>query len=491
MSQAGKSLTRRLLIGLVLVSIAYWTVIASLTIRDSIYEVDELFDVHLAQTALALLRVTDPDESDPVSIAGQSEEQTLSDVFTQWPELPQRMAQARAGLGNPDQPRGVMAPAITGSIFSMYQQYEKNLRYQVWGGDGKLLLRSVNAPAEAMTQKDGYSESGDADGMVWRHYAVWDMHHHFHIVVSEAHDLRNRLMRRISLHMVAPLALGLPVLVLLLWLSIQQALRPLGVLTREIQGRKPDNLVPLDTDAALAEVRPLVLALNELLLRVTDTLEGERRFTSNAAHELRTPLAAIQAQLHVVRNAENAGEREQALGQLQRGIERGIRLVGQMLVLARLDPDQPLPDSVALNLGDIAQTVCADLAPLALQRKQTLELQVEPGLAPLAGNADMLSMLMSNLIDNAIRYTPQGGHIEVRVGSCPTGLRFQVSDDGPGIPADQRERVFDRFYRLDGQDQPGTGLGLAICQRIAELHNARMTLADGLNGRGVSASVLF
>ncbi len=486
------SLSRRLLVGLVVVSFAYWAVVAGLTIRDSIDEVYELFDVHLAQTALALLRVTDPDEGDPVTLPERAQAPALSEIFTQWPDLSQRLAKARTAAPNK---RGPSAPAlpvvVAGTIRSMQAEYEQSLRYQVWSGAGILLLRSTNAPTGPMAEIDGYSETIDPEGNAWRHFSVLDMHRHFRVIVSEAHNLRTHLVRRIALHVVSPLALGLPVLIILLWFSINRGLNPLGVLTREIQTRKPDNLVPLDPGSAPGEVRPMVLALNGLLQRVSDSLEGERRFTSNAAHELRTPLAAIQAQLHVANQADSDAERQHAMKQLQRGVERGIRLVGQMLTLARLDPDQPLPDARPVNLGEIAEAVCAELAPLALQREQTLELVVEPGLPQLSGNADMLSMLISNLVDNAIRYTPRGGHIDVALSHYLFGLMIEVSDDGPGIPAAQRERVFERFYRIAGQDQPGTGLGLAICRRIAELHNARLTLTEGPQHRGVTASIFF
>lgn len=486
-----QSLSRRLMVGLVIVSFAYWAVIAWLTISDSIDEVYQLFDVHLAQTALAVLHVADPGGTDPVVLASRVPAPRFREIFTQWPEILERFAAVPGGANTPSRPGSAAAPMVTGSIPSMHQEYEKNLRYQIWNGDGILLLRSANAPTVSMTEQDGYSETLDAEGRTWRHYAVWDMQRHFHIVVSEAYDLRNHLVRSIALHVASPLALGLPVLIVLLWFSINRGLNPLGVLTREIQIRKPDNLLPIDASSAPGEVRPMVLALNELLQRVAQTLEGERRFTSNAAHELRTPLAAIQAQLHVARYADNEAEREQSMEQLQRGVERGIRLVGQLLTLARLDPDQPLPDPQLVNFGDIAEAVCAELAPLTLQRDQTLELQVEPNLAKLSGNADMLSMLLSNLIDNAIRYTPRGGHINVAVSHYLFGLMFEVSDDGPGIPKAQRERVFERFYRIASQDQAGTGLGLAICRRIADLHNARMTLTEGPDNRGVTVSVFF
>jgi two-component system sensor histidine kinase QseC len=475
-------------LGLIAVSLSYSAVIAWLTVRDSVDEVYELFDVHLAQTALALLRVTDPDDQDPVMVPNRVEEPALGEIFNQWPELSQRLAMKRAASSPSDSAPAVI---VTGSIHSMHQQYEKNLRYQVWSGNGSLLLRSANAPDLAMTPLDGYSETTDAEGRVWRHFGVWDMHRDFRILVSEAHELRNRLVRNIALHVVSPLALGLPVLILLLWFSINRGLDPLGVLTREIATREPANLTLLDEQSAPWEVRPMVLALNQLLLRMTHTLDGERRFTANAAHELRTPLAAIQAQLYAARKAENAVERERAMDQLQRGVERAIRLVGQMLTLARLDPEQALPDVQPVGLGEVAQAVCAELAPLALQRNQTLELDVQSDLPTVHGNADMLSMLLSNLVDNAIRYTHSGGHIDVSVRLDESGLLMQVTDDGPGIAPSQRERVFDRFYRIAQQDQPGTGLGLAICSRIAELHHARITLADRAAGPGLSVQVSF
>ena len=485
------SLSRRLLVGLVIVSFAYWSVVAWFTLRDSVDEVYEMFDVHLAQTALALLRVVDPDETDPVTIPDRVQPPTLTEIFSQWPRLPERPSKPRSDAVSPGASNSASAPTVTGSTRSIQREYEKTLRYQVWSGDGILLLRSANAPPNSMADQDGYSETTDPQDRTWRHYGVWDKDRHFRIVVSEAHDLRNHVVRSIVLRVAGPLALGLPVLIVLLWFSINRGLNPLGVLTREISKRKPDSLVPLDASIAPGEVRPMVLALNELLLRVSHTIEGERRFTSNAAHELRTPLAAIQAQLHAVRRADSATERKQGLEQLQRGVERSSRLVGQLLTLARLDPDQAVPDSGLVNFGELAEAVCAELAPLALQREQTLELAVEPDLPKLPGNADMLAMLLSNLVDNAIRYTPRGGRIDVALSQYLFGLMIEVSDDGPGIPASQRDRVFERFYRIANQDQPGTGLGLAICRRIADLHKARMTLTEGPNQRGVTASVFF
>ena len=485
-----------MLVTLLIATFAYWAVITWLTVRDSVDEVYELFDIHLAQTALALLRVTDPDDRDPRVIPRLAESPKLSEIFAHWPELPARLLASRTPSETTEAPGEPFQTVVTGSvakgsIHSLHDEYEKRMRYQVWSGEGRLLLRSANAPDTVMAEEDGFSKATDREGQVWRHYGVWDEHHDFRIVVGEAHDLRNQLVRNISLHVVSPLVLGMPVLIFLLWFSISRGLNPLKVLTREIETRKPENLMPLDSDAAPREVRPIVIALNELLRRMTSGLENERQFTANAAHELRTPLAAIQAHLHAVRGAEGDVERMRAMDQLQRGVERGIRLVGQLLTLARLDPEQSLRDVQPVSLGEVAETVCAQLAPLALQRDQTLELHVEPNLPSPPGNADMLSMLLSNLLDNAIIYTQRGGHIGINIDRCTGGVLMEVCDDGPGIPAAQRKTVFERFYRIAGQNQPGTGLGLAICQRIAELHSARITLSVGLNDRGVIARVVL
>ncbi len=486
--QRRHSLSRRLLLGLIAVSFCYSGVIAWLTVRDSVDEVYELFDVHLAQTALALLRVTDPDDQDPVMVPGRADAPALGEIFKPWPDLPERLAKSHPSSGPA---ATASSPVVAGSMHSLHQQYEKNLRYQVWSGEGSLLLRSANAPVLAMTALDGYSETTDGEGRVWRHYGVWDKHHDFRILVSEAHDLRNLLVRNIALRVASPLALGLPVLIVLLWFSILRGLNPLSVLAREIATRETANLVPLDAPGAPWEVRPMVQALNELLLRMAQTLEGERLFTANAAHELRTPLAAIQAQLYVARTAQGDDERTRAMDQLQRGVERAIRLVGQMLMLARLDPEQALPDVQSVQLGEMAESVCAVLAPLALQRAQTLELHADPDLPCVGGNADLLSVLLSNLVDNAIRYTQDGGQIEISLRCEGADVSLTVTDNGPGIPVAQRSRVFDRFYRIAQQDQPGTGLGLAICRRIAELHHAQITLGEGPQGRGLSARLRF
>jgi signal transduction histidine kinase len=202
-------------------------------------------------------------------------------------------------------------------------------------------------------------------------------------------------------------------------------------------------------------------------------------------------LAAIQAHLYVARNASSDSERLQAMDQAQLGVERGIRLVSQMLTLARLDPQQARPDMQTAELRDIAQNVCAELFPIAMRRQQTLELVATTDSTRVMGNADLLHRLMSNLVDNAIRYSPPEGDITLEIKSGPKGLRLTVCDSGPGIPEHQRDKVFNRFCRLSDQSVQGNGLGLSICVCIAELHQAHISLDHGPNGRGLAVYVDF
>lgn len=488
------ALSHRLLVALGVVSFLFWAVMTALSTRDNIVQVNELYDVHLAHTAKAFLQMMDPDDDQTFFPATMSSA-AIDELFNSWPELPNRetifrtLSAKGSALGStrasPVSRTGGRPPG------SKKMQYGSSLRYQLWRDDGKLLFRSDNAPLASMTTEMGFSDNADEQGQGWRNYHVHDTAHRVHIIVSEPHDFRTQLRRSMVVDAATPLALGLPVLFLLLWFSIRKGLHPLATLSQEITKRHPDNLMPIDAKSVPDEVQPIVTALNDLLTRMGQTLEHERRFTEDAAHQLRTPLAAIQAQLYTARHTPAEAPHQQALAQMQHSVERGIHLVNQLLTLARLDPKQARPELQSLRIDKIAETICAELAPLALQREQNLELMAEPDLPPVTGNADMLAMLLSNLVDNAIHYTQRGGNIVVTLEADGTGVQLAVSDDGPGIAPDQRQRVLERFYRIAEQSQPGTGLGLAICKRVADLHEASLTLTEGLHGRGLTVRVHF
>lgn len=308
----------------------------------------------------------------------------------------------------------------------------------------------------------------------------------------EKHDRHGELERHVQKELaehfaealLAPLLFGVPLLGAWLWFAAWHGLAPLDRIALEVAAREPERLDPLAPDAAPRELRPLLDAMNTLFGRVAGTLDKERRFTADAAHELRTPLAAILAQAQVAQRARDAAERDHALAQIVASGQRAGRLVDQLLQLARLDAADALPRTT-LRLDQLAAEVCAEHGAAALEKQITLTLDAAvPVIVP--GHADMLRVLLRNLLDNALRYTPVGGHVSVKVGGSAQTAELVVSDDGPGIPAGQREKVLDRFYRLADQDTNGSGLGLSIVARIAALHDARLELADGIGTPGLT-----
>jgi len=268
-------------------------------------------------------------------------------------------------------------------------------------------------------------------------------------------------------------------------------LSPLRRISTEVAHREPANLAPLEESGAPAEIAPLVRALNLLLARVEHTLESERRFTADAAHELRTPLAALKIQAQVALRAEQGEQRSLALENLLLGVDRATHLIEQLLTLARLEPAEGMPALMAnCDLAVMARQVLAEQASAALDKEIELDLRA-PDSVMIQGNTGMLGILLRNLVDNAIRYAPQQGRVSVSLLSGGGRVRLEVQDSGPGIPEQERQRVFDRFYRILGNAAAGSGLGLSIVKRIADLHGASLSLAAGEHGVGLKVSVDF
>jgi signal transduction histidine kinase len=284
--------------------------------------------------------------------------------------------------------------------------------------------------------------------------------------------------------MLTPLLFGLPLLAAWIWFATRRGLAPLDTVATELDRRTPDQLDPVLPVQAPQEIRPLLEAINGLFGRVTGVLDNERRFTADAAHELRTPLAAILTQTEVAQRARDSAEFTHALAQIAASSTRAARLVDQLLILARLDPAAGIARET-IRLDALATAVCADHGAAALEKNITLELDA-PAAVTIDGNADLLRILLRNLLDNALRYTPAGGKVGVGV----TAHLLVVCDTGPGIPARERENVLCRFHRLAGQETQGSGLGLSIVARIVELHGARLVLEDNAPGLRVQIDFL-
>ena len=250
---------------------------------------------------------------------------------------------------------------------------------------------------------------------------------------------------------------------------------------------------PLPSRDLPDEVAPVVSSLNDLLARLRQALEAQRQFIADAAHELRSPLTAVRLQVQLLRRAESDAERNAALARLERGVHRSARLVQQLLTLARQEPETPEALHGPIDLQRLAREVVADFEPLAESREVTLQLERDEPVVTL-GNGDSLRVMLSNLVDNALRYTPAGGAVKcARERQLDGEAVLEVEDTGPGIPPDQRERVFDRFYRVSGrfQGDEGSGLGLAIVKRVADLHAAKVALDNASSGSGLKVTVHF
>ncbi|MCW9035415.1 MAG: ATP-binding protein [Rhodospirillales bacterium] len=293
-------------------------------------------------------------------------------------------------------------------------------------------------------------------------------------------------------HILHPVWFAVPLLAVLIWLSVRWGLIPLQKAAENVEKRSANNLEPLNSHEAPLEIRPLLNALNSLFARIGVLLGRERQFTSDAAHELRTPLAAIKTHSQVARQARDPGERSQALDNVIQGTDRAIRLVEQLLVLARLDHQSLSATQEPVNLTEIVVKEVINQTPTATVKQVDLGVSEEADeKATITGNPDLLDILIRNLLDNAVRYTPEGGKVNASVRQRDNHVFLQIADSGLGIPAERRQRVFDRFYRIEGSAEQGCGLGLSIVSRIAEIYGASIKLTDGLGTSGLTVTVTF
>ena len=355
---------------------------------------------------------------------------------------------------------------------------------QIWSIDGRSVYQSrlhSELPARAMLGLADIS----AGGQTWRTFSVATPQRV--IQVAQPLNIRERLAANAALHSVVPLLLMAPVLALVVWWVAKLTLRPLNTLATEVQTRDGQSLAPLPTQELPEEVSPLVNAFNQLLRRLAQSLDTQRAFVSDAAHELRSPLTALKLQLQMLRRAADQPARDEATAALAAGIDRATRLVEQLLALARSEPGAPAVPMVPLDLSEIVREAVADTVPLAISRGVELELFADRPMQ-VHGDRASLGAMVRNLADNAVRYSPRGRRVELRVMQEAGAPVLHVDDAGPGIPPSERERVFDRFYRRASNDEAGTGLGLAIVKSVAERHGAVVTLADSPLG-GLRASV--
>ena len=334
-------------------------------------------------------------------------------------------------------------------------------------------------------QKDEGYATLEHEGRAWRIYTTFSAKQT--IQVAQPTALRTELAALTAARLLLPVLVILPLLGALGWWIVGRGLAPLAALADSLARRAPTSLEPMPMLETPEEVQPLVRSLNDLLARLGDAFDTQRRFAADAAHELRTPLTALTLQIQVARRAESPEERAVALDRLEQGVKRATRLVQQLLTMARLDPDAARP-ATSFDLAAVAASVVEEKTPVAEQQRLALSLVSTP--VKLCGQEDALRILLANLVDNALRCTPPGGSVELRVGPDGDQARVEVADSGPGIPEEERERVFDRFYRGRQAPSGGSGLGLAIVRQIVTLHGGSIALGRSPSG-GLLVSARF
>ncbi|WP_133647561.1 ATP-binding protein [Paraburkholderia flava] len=376
-------------------------------------------------------------------------------------------------------------------ILSSRDTGDEGIVLQIWNRNGVLMYyshpRAPLAPRAELGFSTEKTERGD-----WRVYGaiVGDNV----VQLAQPVSVRNRLAANVALRTLWPLIVLLPLLGVAVWGVVGRGLAPLRRVAGALDTRHPEALDPLPDARLPLEVQPLVRALNALLDRLAIALDTQKAFVADAAHELRTPLAAVQIQSQLVARARDDATRSEALADLQSGITRATRLAEQLLALARAEPDGPVT-SKAVDLHALLDECVTTYVPLAQQRDVDLGIEgSEP--ATVIADAQTLRVMLNNLLDNATKYTPSGGRVDVSLKVEEGHPVVRIADSGPGIPVDERERVFDRFYRVgsgatrERTDVAGSGLGLAIVKRIAMQQRASVTLGEAPSG-GLLVTVRF
>ncbi len=441
-----RSLQGRLLALVLAAVVLIWLVTALVTWLDVRHEIDELLDDHLAQAA-ALLVVQQAQDTE------ESETHNYIDV-----------------------------PMLHG--------HKSRVAFQVFHKN-RLEMHSADAPEQPMHEAGKSFRAGfytvNMDGINWRVFSAYGAEQDVQVYVGELIESRSEIVWAVLRNMIWPMALALPLLALALWWAVSRGLVPLRRLGDVLTERPANVMEPLVLDGAPAEIAPIVQALNSLLARIGGLMETERRFTADAAHELRTPIAAIRAQAQVAMSEADPALRRHALQGTLEGCDRATRLVAQLLTLSRLEIASATV-MAAVDLRALAQQAVGDVAPKAIAKNQHIEFDAtEPCSIP--GNETLLAVLVRNLVDNAVRYSPPGARVTVAVQQQGGQVTLTVEDSGPGLAEADRQRLGERFFRVPGSAESGSGLGWSIVQRIAAVHGLVVQVAPSATLGGLAVRV--
>ncbi len=481
------TIRRRLLIGLTAATVLLWCVVAVFVYIAAEKEVEEVFDATLAQEArvLATLLLHELEEDDEIKeYLSNLLDELGADALERSPLLAQLVEKY---MGNGEQEDYL---TLLPKESSPGHLYESKIAFLVRTRDGRIMLRSPNAPLFAILPA-GFNTLESA-GVPWRVFSLVAPSSGMQVQISEQMEIRRETVRYILINSLWPMLLSLPVLGLIIWGSVGNSLRPLRRVAETVEQRDPSSLQPLSTTDVPHEVVPMVEALNGLFQRVHSTLENERRFTANAAHELRTPLAALKTQAQAAQlNADNK-KFIPVLTRIISGVDRTTHLLEQLLTLARADAQQrEIVLQQQTDLHSVAVTVLSAIGEQAMDKEIELTLESTGEPINVHGDKDSLAILLRNLVDNAIRYTPPEGEVTVKLERDNTTVRLIVADTGKGVPPEMQKIMFQRFQRGEDNGAEGSGLGLSIVGQIVELHQATINMTERPDSSGLIVTVTF
>ncbi|KJV08104.1 histidine kinase [Methylocucumis oryzae] len=506
------SLRKRLLISLLTATMVIWGIAAFVSYQQTRAEVASLFDAELSQSAKVL----------NAFLESLQREGSLSTYWSQ--DLVDKHLHAYALKRNPktknnfdlwtgqnnflslktQEPsalKGLNQTNIDESLWYMFddllqekavtQQYERKIAFQLWSKKEGLVLYSDSAPRYPFANLQNGFSSTEINGDLWHVYSLTNATGEYSVHVAQKEEIRAELADEISTQLVTQFLIGLPVLGMVIWMIVGQALKPLARLEKSLAKREASYLKPLSTRGLPNEIVPMVTEINNLFVQLEQAFEHERRFTSDAAHELRTPLAGLLTQAQVALRTHDDSMRKQALKRIEQAVNRMTYMVQQLLTFSRIESGTEYMNQEVLELDKEVVQIVAHLEPEAHRKRIQLEV-VEESPVPIIVNAALIAILIRNLIDNAIKYTPNQGNILISVIGRGKTLDFCVEDSGPGIAPDQYEKALQRFHRCieTAYAAQGTGLGLSIVQRIAAIHNADLILGVSQWG-GLKVTVSF
>ncbi|MCK4608776.1 MAG: two-component sensor histidine kinase, partial [Gammaproteobacteria bacterium] len=371
------------------------------------------------------------------------------------------------------------------------QAATEHMQFQVLNRQHHIMVHSANAPVQILcSDKMGFSDCL-INHQLWRVFVSMDADTGDTIVVGERYSVRNQFALRATRDLILILLMSYPFLGILIWYIIGRGLKSIQKVANEVSYRAAANLQTVDLENVPAEIKSLVDELNELFIRLQAAFQREKRFAADAAHELKTPLAALKTQTQVAINTTKEEERNAAFNNILACVDRSTHTVQQLLVLSRMVPDAMVEGAKTIALNNVAAEVIASLVPEARKKKIEIELISPNKPQTITGNAIAINILLRNLIDNAIRYTPEKGSVKIIIASDTDHVFLHVIDTGPGIPEKLRKRVFERFFRVLGNNETGSGLGFSIVQQIVNLHNAQMELLTPASGKGLEIKVTF